>query len=73
MDEQEFDRLLEIAKTPQSRGISLHAFLYCYLEKIVLTVRFVRKLGNEKFFWEEFEALPYNPNSTIKGKMLLLL
>jgi hypothetical protein len=58
--------------SPQSNYEGVHAFLYCYLEKFALTIRFIKKLGNGKFLVEEFEAIPYNPNSTPNGKMLLL-
>ncbi len=73
MDEQEFERLLKITISTQSNGEGVYAFLYCYLEKFALTIRCVKKLGNGKFLVEEFEAIPYNPNSTPNGKMLLLL
>jgi hypothetical protein len=73
LDDQELDRLLRLAITPHSSGEIVHAFLYCYFEKIALTIRFLKKLGNGKFFVEEFEALPYDTIITPNGKMLLLI
>jgi hypothetical protein len=63
---------MNIVKTPESRAEVTHTFLYCLIEKIVLTIHFVKIKNNGKYLVEEFEAIPYAPSSTPYGKIILL-
>jgi hypothetical protein len=47
--------------------------LYCYSEKIAITIRFFKKLSNGKYLVEEDELIPYSPNLTPNGKIVILL
>ena len=63
---------MRITTTPESSGAGIHAFLYCLIEKIALTIRIVKNLKNGKFLVEDFEAIPYSSSLTPNEKILLL-
>jgi hypothetical protein len=57
---------------PQSNGEGVHALLYCYSEKIALTIRYVKKLINGEYLVEEEKLIEYSPSTTPNGKLILL-
>jgi hypothetical protein len=69
---QEFNRLNQAASSTQGNGEGVLALLYCYSEKIALTIRYAKKLINGKYLVEEEKLIEYSPSSTPKGQLILL-
>ncbi len=59
---------MSIVTTPQFEGEAIHVFLYCFSEKIALTIRYVKKKLNGKYLVKDNELIPYS-HLTSNGKI----
>lgn len=59
---------MSIVTTQNIEGEAIHAFLYCFAEKIALTIRYVKQINNGKYLVKDNELIRYS-HLTSNGKI----
>jgi hypothetical protein len=49
-DLEEYSRLIDVETTKKNKGEVIYAAILCHFERISLTIRFVKKLNNHKYY-----------------------